>query len=66
MPAIAPGMVGRGQNQYYETEEEYVFAIAEALRSEWAHGRDSLVREGIAGARRFAAGKGRHGDSRDI
>ena len=32
VPAIAPAMVGRGQNRYYKTEEEYVFAIAEALR----------------------------------
>jgi len=35
VPAIAPGMVGRGQNQYYATEEEYRFAIAEALRVEY-------------------------------
>ncbi len=35
VPAIAPGMVGRGQNQYYRTEEEYVFAIAEAMRTEY-------------------------------
>jgi 5-methyltetrahydropteroyltriglutamate--homocysteine methyltransferase len=35
VPAIAPAMVGRGQNRYYETEEEYVFAIAEALRTEY-------------------------------
>jgi 5-methyltetrahydropteroyltriglutamate--homocysteine methyltransferase len=35
VPAIAPAMVGRGQNQYYPTEEEYVFAIAEALRTEY-------------------------------
>jgi 5-methyltetrahydropteroyltriglutamate--homocysteine methyltransferase len=35
VPAIAPGMVGRGQNQYYATEEEYRFAIAEALRTEY-------------------------------
>ena len=35
VPAIAPAMVGRGQNQYYATEEEYVFAIAEALRTEY-------------------------------
>jgi len=27
VPAIAPAMVGRGQNQYYKTEEEYVFAM---------------------------------------
>jgi len=35
VPAIAPAMVGRGQNQYYKTEEEYVFAIAEALSTEY-------------------------------
>src|SRR5215831_1443759 len=35
VPAIAPAMVGRGQNQYYRTEEEYVFAIAEALKTEY-------------------------------
>jgi len=28
-------MVGRGQNRYYTSEEEYVFAIAEALRTEY-------------------------------
>jgi 5-methyltetrahydropteroyltriglutamate--homocysteine methyltransferase len=35
VPAIAPAMVGRGQNQYYPTEEAYVFAIAEALQTEY-------------------------------
>ena len=35
VPAIAPAMVGRGQNQYYRTEDEYVFAIAEALKTEY-------------------------------
>jgi 5-methyltetrahydropteroyltriglutamate--homocysteine methyltransferase len=35
VPAIAPAMVGRGQNQYYPAEEDYVFAIAEALRTEY-------------------------------
>jgi len=35
VPAIAPAMVGRGQNQYYPTDEEYVFAIAEALQTEY-------------------------------
>jgi 5-methyltetrahydropteroyltriglutamate--homocysteine methyltransferase len=33
--AIAPSMVGRGQNQYYRTEEEYRFAIAAALKQEY-------------------------------
>lgn len=35
VPAIAPAMVGRGQNRYYPTEEAYVFAVAEALRTEY-------------------------------
>ena len=35
VPAIAPAMVGRGQNQYYPSEEAYVFAIAEAMRNEY-------------------------------
>ncbi len=35
VPAIAPAMVGRGQNRYYQSEEAYVFAIAEALRTEY-------------------------------
>ena len=35
VPAIAPAMVGRGQNRHYPTEEAYVFAIAEALRTEY-------------------------------
>ncbi|MCH7712143.1 MAG: cobalamin-independent methionine synthase II family protein [Chloroflexi bacterium] len=35
VPSIAPGMIGRGQNQYYSTEEEYRFAIAEAMSTEY-------------------------------
>ena len=35
LPAVAPGMVGRDQNQYYPTEEAYRFAIAEALKTEY-------------------------------
>jgi 5-methyltetrahydropteroyltriglutamate--homocysteine methyltransferase len=35
VPAIAPEMVGRGQNQYYATDDAYVFAIAEALQTEY-------------------------------
>jgi 5-methyltetrahydropteroyltriglutamate--homocysteine methyltransferase len=35
VPAIAPGMVGRGQNQHYASDEEYRFAIAAALRTEY-------------------------------
>ena len=29
MPAIAPGTFGRGVNQYYKTEEEFLFAIGD-------------------------------------
>ncbi|HEY7067611.1 MAG TPA: cobalamin-independent methionine synthase II family protein [Chloroflexota bacterium] len=33
MPAIAPS--GVGSNEYYRSEEEYLFAVAEALRAEY-------------------------------
>lgn len=36
--------------------------VHEALRQEWYNGLDALKKEGIAGARRFADGVGRHGD----
>jgi 5-methyltetrahydropteroyltriglutamate--homocysteine methyltransferase len=35
VPSIAPGMVGRGQNLYYKTEEQYRSAIAEAMAVEY-------------------------------
>ncbi len=35
VPAIAPAMVGRGQNRHYASETDYVFAIAEAMRTEY-------------------------------
>ena len=35
VPSIAPSMVGRDQNQYYATEEEYRFAIADAMKTEY-------------------------------
>jgi len=35
VPAIAPGMVGRDQNQYYPTEKAYRFALADALKTEY-------------------------------
>jgi len=38
----------------------------EGLRSEWACSAPVFEREGAAGAARFAQGKGRHGDFRDI
>ena len=33
MPAVAPS--GVGTNQYYQTEEEYLYAVAEAMRTEY-------------------------------
>ena len=33
LPAVAPS--GVGKNEYYKTEEEYLFAVADALRSEY-------------------------------
>ena len=38
----------------------------EGLRSEWACSSGMVAREGAAGAARFAAGKGRHGDFGEI
>ena len=35
VPAIAPSMIGRDQNQHYATEEEYRFAIADAMKTEY-------------------------------
>jgi 5-methyltetrahydropteroyltriglutamate--homocysteine methyltransferase len=36
LPAIAPSDVeGRHENRYYRTDEEYLFAIAEAMRQEY-------------------------------
>ena len=35
VPSIAPSMIGRGQNQHYATEEEYRFAIADAMTTEY-------------------------------
>lgn len=40
--------------------------MPDALRSEWYNGQDCLTGEGIAGAGRFAGGKGRHGDFSSI
>jgi 5-methyltetrahydropteroyltriglutamate--homocysteine methyltransferase len=33
MPAVAPS--GVGKNEYYDSEEEYLFAVADALRTEY-------------------------------
>jgi enoyl-CoA hydratase len=36
------------------------------MRKEWYNGFPAFVAEGAEGASRFASGKGRHGDFRDI
>ena len=40
--------------------------LREAMRKEWYNGLPAFKAEGIAGAERFASGRGRHGDFRDI
>jgi enoyl-CoA hydratase len=41
-------------------------SVREAMRREWYNGLPAFWAEGAAGAARFAAGKGRHGDFREI
>jgi enoyl-CoA hydratase len=41
--------------------EQHDYPVADALTNEWEHGRHALESETVAGARRFAAGEGRHG-----
>ena len=41
-------------------------SLREAMRKEWYNGYPAFVADGAAGAARFASGKGRHGDFRDI
>ena len=45
---------------------QYGLPLREALRQEYDHGLSCLKNEGVSGAGRFAAGKGRHGDYGDI
>ena len=33
--AVAPGSFGRRQNEYYKTDEEFLFALADALKEEY-------------------------------
>jgi 5-methyltetrahydropteroyltriglutamate--homocysteine methyltransferase len=35
MTAVAPGSFGREQNRYYRSQEEFLYAIAEAMRTEY-------------------------------
>jgi enoyl-CoA hydratase len=46
--------------------ETYGLTVHEALKREWANGIDAHIKEGAAGAAKFAAGKGRHGDFESI
>ena len=41
-------------------------SVREGMRREWYNGLPAFFAEGAAGAARFASGKGRHGDFRDI
>lgn len=41
-------------------------SVDDAMRSEWCNSIDMLAEEGVAGAKRFKSGKGRHGDFGDI
>ncbi len=45
---------------------QYGLPMRAALRQEYENGLECLRNEGVAGAGRFAAGKGRHGDTADI
>ena len=45
---------------------QYGLPLRQAMRQEYENGLHCLKREGVAGAGRFAAGKGRHGDYADI
>jgi len=45
---------------------QYGLPMRDALRQEYDGGMAALRREGVRGATRFASGKGRHGDYREI
>ncbi len=46
--------------------KQHGLSLRDALVQEWYGGREALLHEGIAGARRFAEGTGRHGDFEQI
>ena len=46
--------------------ETYGLPVRDALRQEWANGVEAVFKEGVGGAARFAAGRGRHGDFAEI
>lgn len=47
-------------------ERQYGLPLRSAMEQEWTGGIDSLVVEGVAGAGRFKAGRGRHGSFDDL
>ncbi|CRK58370.1 Enoyl-CoA hydratase [Alloactinosynnema sp. L-07] len=47
------------------THEQHDLSLTEALANEWRHGLVSLANDTLAGAARFADGKGRHGSFED-
>ncbi len=56
-----------GPRQRAELEKQLIRdPEANALRQEYENGLSCLGNEGVAGAGRFSAGKGRHGDYGDI
>jgi enoyl-CoA hydratase len=46
--------------------ETYGLGVRDALKAEWRNGVDAHIKEGAAGAARFASGLGRHGDFKNI
>jgi len=41
-------------------------SLREAMRKEWYNGLPAFYEEGVEGSKRFASGKGRHGNFKDI
>lgn len=48
------------------TRNQHGLSLRAAMVQEWYGGREALLKEGIAGAGRFATGLGRHGDFAEI
>ncbi len=45
---------------------QHGLSVEDAMRGEWKNSISALSAEGVAGAKRFSGGKGRHGDFSDI
>ena len=58
--AAFPQMCVRADRR--STREQHGLTVREALIQEWHNSRAVLEAEGIAGAKRFSSGEGRHGD----